>query len=192
MQQGGVRRHLVELIHGRGKGGGVLVDGIEGEFLVKLGSDRRAGDLNVVVGELARMGVRVLRRIAAETRVEGKTVAARAAERRRCKRRRHGGRGDGRWRHGVLVIGGCRWHRRSRCLAMGSARSIDGRPIRQVLPVEHGRAGRHHSNRRFGTGLNSHCTQRAAGRQPSRRHRSLVAAKAPLVAIGIRVGQETR
>src|SRR5580700_11893605 len=83
VQQRGARRHLVELVHGRGKGGGVLVDGVEGEFLVKLGSyrtGRGAADLNGAVGELARMGVRVLRRIAAEIRVEGETVVAQAAE----------------------------------------------------------------------------------------------------------------
>ena len=65
----------MELIHGRGKIGGVLVDGVEAEFLVKLGrrrSERRPADLNVVVGKLARMGVRVLRRIAAEIRWKAK------------------------------------------------------------------------------------------------------------------------
>src|SRR5580700_9843257 len=82
VQQRGARRHLVELVHGRGKGGGVLMDGVEGEFLVKLGGnrcERGAAGLNGAVGELARMGVRGLRRIAAETRVKGKTVVAQTA-----------------------------------------------------------------------------------------------------------------
>src|SRR5271170_7824491 len=77
VQQRGACRHLMELVHGRGKGGGVLVDGIEGEFLVKLGdyrSERGVGDLKVAVGEIAGMGIRGLRRIAAEIRVEGETV----------------------------------------------------------------------------------------------------------------------
>jgi hypothetical protein len=106
VQQRAVRRHLVELVQGRSKVGVILVDDIEGEFLVELKgrrTKRRRADLNAAVGELVRMGDR--RRIAAEIRVEGEAVVARSAERRRCKRRRRGGcRGrDGRWRHGMFV-----------------------------------------------------------------------------------------
>src|ERR1700733_14226510 len=95
VQQRGARRHLVELVQGCGKVGVVLVDGVEGKFLVKLGryrSERRPGDLNIVVGELVRGTAGVLRRLAAEIWVEGEIVVARRAERRRCKRRRCGGR----------------------------------------------------------------------------------------------------
>ena len=83
MQQRAVRRYLMELFHGRGKVGGVLMDGIEGEFLVKLGdrqTERRPADLNGAVDEFTRGGVRVRRRIAAEIRVEAETVLVQGAE----------------------------------------------------------------------------------------------------------------
>src|SRR5580700_897365 len=90
VQQRGARRYLVELVQVCGKVGVILMDGIEGEFLVNLGhyrSERRPGDLNIVVGEFVRSAACILRRIAAEIRVEGKAVVARPTKRRRCKRR---------------------------------------------------------------------------------------------------------
>src|SRR3984957_14438543 len=95
VQQRAVRRHLVELVDGRGNIGGVLVDGVEGKLLMKFGgyrSGRRPGDLNIVVGDFVRSATGVRRGIAAEILMEGETVITRATERRRCKRQRCSGR----------------------------------------------------------------------------------------------------
>ena len=97
MQQRGVRRQLVELVHGRGKVGSVLVEGIEGEFLVKLRcnrSKRQHGALNDAVSEsvvwalvccvsLPRFGWKVKLSLFAPN-------TARSKRRRRTGRQRHG------------------------------------------------------------------------------------------------------
>ena len=109
----------MELVHGRGKVGSVLVEGIEGEFLVKLRcnrSKRQHGALNDAVSEFGGLGACMLR-FAAKIWVEGKTIIVRAKQARSKRRRR-----TGRRRHGLVVPGPVRASRRPDVVVAGGSR----------------------------------------------------------------------